>query len=186
MQLHRGVCGHRKRVCTESWLWEKNPLLHQKIKLASVAYWPNTLPTELHPFFFFYFFSSHFLHFQGDFHLHIGSPLSLCGQNMPVVNRWTAAYYLLLLGISQVRTGNSKLLLGFFCLFVCFSFFQPSPLMILYMYLLHTNWFQAAKRNWRCFEEVRAFETSSSFICLFTLMPSSCDYLWVGPSCCLS
>ena len=27
MRLHTGVYGHRKRVCTESWLWEKNPLL---------------------------------------------------------------------------------------------------------------------------------------------------------------
>ena len=25
----RGLCGHRKRVCTGSWLWEKNPLLSQ-------------------------------------------------------------------------------------------------------------------------------------------------------------
>ena len=26
MRLHNGVYGHRKRVCTESWLWEENPL----------------------------------------------------------------------------------------------------------------------------------------------------------------
>ena len=36
MWLHTwGLCGHRKRVCTESWLWEENPLPHQKIQPVS-------------------------------------------------------------------------------------------------------------------------------------------------------
>ena len=26
----RGLCGHRGRVCTESWLWKKNPLSSEK------------------------------------------------------------------------------------------------------------------------------------------------------------
>ena len=37
-----------KRICTESWLWEKNPLPHQGMKPASAACRPNALPTELH------------------------------------------------------------------------------------------------------------------------------------------
>ena len=68
-----GVCGHRKRVCTESWLWEKNTLPHQGIKPALVARRSDALPTELHPHqkrvsfwgtqylvgtFFFFFFST--------------------------------------------------------------------------------------------------------------------------------
>ena len=44
-----GMYGHRYRVCTESWLWEKNPLLHQGMESTSAACWSNTLPTELHP-----------------------------------------------------------------------------------------------------------------------------------------
>ena len=32
----RGLCGHRKRVCTESWLWEKNPLPLRGLEPASV------------------------------------------------------------------------------------------------------------------------------------------------------
>ena len=36
--MRTGVYGHRQRVCTESWLWEKNPLPLR-----------GTLPTELHP-----------------------------------------------------------------------------------------------------------------------------------------
>ena len=38
-----------KRVCTKSWLWEKNPLLHQGTEPASVACQSNALPTELYP-----------------------------------------------------------------------------------------------------------------------------------------
>ena len=34
MRLHTGVYGHRKRVCTESGLWEKNPLPHWEIESA--------------------------------------------------------------------------------------------------------------------------------------------------------
>ena len=48
MRLRTGVYGHHTRVCTESWLWEKNPLLHWEIKPASVACWSDALPTELH------------------------------------------------------------------------------------------------------------------------------------------
>ena len=44
-----GVYGHRKRFCAESWQWEKNPLLHQGIKPASVAWRSDALPTELRP-----------------------------------------------------------------------------------------------------------------------------------------
>ena len=32
MRLGTGVYGHRQRVCTESWLWEKNPLPHWGIE----------------------------------------------------------------------------------------------------------------------------------------------------------
>ena len=41
--------GHRKRVFTESWLWEKNPLPHRGIDSASAACRSDALPTELHP-----------------------------------------------------------------------------------------------------------------------------------------
>ena len=44
---HRGY-GHRKRACTEGWLWEKNPLPHRRIEPASAACPSNTPPTELH------------------------------------------------------------------------------------------------------------------------------------------
>ena len=46
----QGLYGHRKRVCTESWLWEKNPLLHRGLEPASrlrLAFQSNALPTEL-------------------------------------------------------------------------------------------------------------------------------------------
>ena len=46
---YMGVYGHRKRFCAESWQWEKNPLLHQGIKPASVACQSNILPSELQP-----------------------------------------------------------------------------------------------------------------------------------------
>ena len=39
----QGLYGHCKRVCCESWLWEKNPLPHQGIKPASPAWWSNAL-----------------------------------------------------------------------------------------------------------------------------------------------
>ena len=35
---HGGVYGHRKRVCTESWLWEENSLPHWGNKPASAAW----------------------------------------------------------------------------------------------------------------------------------------------------
>ena len=34
----------RKRVCTESWLWEENPLLHRGIEPASAAWRSDALP----------------------------------------------------------------------------------------------------------------------------------------------
>ena len=49
MRLHTGVYGHRKRVCTEGWLWEKNPLPHRGIEPVSAACRSDALPTELHP-----------------------------------------------------------------------------------------------------------------------------------------
>ena len=41
--------GHRKRVCTESWLWEKNPMPHLGVEPASAACRSDAVPTELHP-----------------------------------------------------------------------------------------------------------------------------------------
>ena len=49
VQLYTGVYGHTNRVCTESWFWEKNPLLRQGIEPASAACQSDALPTELHP-----------------------------------------------------------------------------------------------------------------------------------------
>ena len=43
------VYGHLKRVCTESGLWEKNPLPQRGIEPASAACWSDAVPTELHP-----------------------------------------------------------------------------------------------------------------------------------------
>ena len=43
-----GVYRCHKRVCTENWLWEKNPFLHQWIEPVLVACWSDALPTELH------------------------------------------------------------------------------------------------------------------------------------------
>ena len=50
---HRG-CTQRcmdtcKRVCTESWLWQKNPLLHWGTEPASAAWWSNALPMSYIP-----------------------------------------------------------------------------------------------------------------------------------------
>ena len=42
-----GMCGHIRRVCTESCLWEKNPLLHQGIEPASAACQSDALAAEL-------------------------------------------------------------------------------------------------------------------------------------------
>ena len=39
----------RKRVCTESWPWEKSPLPHRGIEAASAACRSDALATELHP-----------------------------------------------------------------------------------------------------------------------------------------
>ena len=45
----QGLCRHHKRVCAESWLWEKNPFPHRGIEPASAACQSDALPTELHP-----------------------------------------------------------------------------------------------------------------------------------------
>ena len=45
----RGLYGHRKRVCTESWHRDKDPLPHWGIKPASSSCRSDGLPTELHP-----------------------------------------------------------------------------------------------------------------------------------------
>ena len=45
----RGLYRHRKRVCSESWLWEKKPSPHPGTEPASTACLSNALPTELHP-----------------------------------------------------------------------------------------------------------------------------------------
>ena len=45
---HRGVQTH-VRVCTESGLWEKNPLPHRGIEPASTVCGFDAVPTELHP-----------------------------------------------------------------------------------------------------------------------------------------
>ena len=45
-----GFTDTRKRVCTESGLWEKNPLLHRGFEPASAACQSDALPTELHPY----------------------------------------------------------------------------------------------------------------------------------------
>ena len=39
IQLHTGLYGHRKRVCTESWLWEENPLPRWGNEPALAAWW---------------------------------------------------------------------------------------------------------------------------------------------------
>ena len=65
----------RQRVCTKSWLWEKNPLPHRGIDPSSAACRSDALPTELHHHldlrtrilpqsFFFFFFSCFF--FKGN------------------------------------------------------------------------------------------------------------------------
>ena len=45
MRLHTGCTYTRKRVCTESWLWEKNPLPPRGIEPASAA-WPTDALTN--------------------------------------------------------------------------------------------------------------------------------------------
>ena len=48
----RGLYGHRERVCTESWLWEKKPLPHLGLEPTSVlrlTFQSDALPTELFP-----------------------------------------------------------------------------------------------------------------------------------------
>ena len=44
------VYRHHKRVCTESWLGEKNPLPRWGIKVASVACRSDGVSAELHPY----------------------------------------------------------------------------------------------------------------------------------------
>jgi len=34
----RGLYGHRKRVCTGSWLWEKQPVSHRRLEPVSVLH----------------------------------------------------------------------------------------------------------------------------------------------------
>ena len=43
-----GMYGHRKRVCTECWLREKNPFSHLGIEPASPVCRSDALPTDLH------------------------------------------------------------------------------------------------------------------------------------------
>ena len=48
----RGLYGHRERVCTESWLWEKKPMPHLGLEPTSVlrlTFQSDALPTELFP-----------------------------------------------------------------------------------------------------------------------------------------
>ena len=45
----RGCTDTRKRVCTESWLWEKNLLPHREIEPASATCRSDALPSEPHP-----------------------------------------------------------------------------------------------------------------------------------------
>ena len=48
----RGLYGHRERVCTGSWLWEKKPMPHLGLEPASVlrlAFQSDALPAELFP-----------------------------------------------------------------------------------------------------------------------------------------
>ena len=47
--IAHGVYRHRNRVCTESWLWEKNLLLHRGMEPVSAACRSDALPTELQP-----------------------------------------------------------------------------------------------------------------------------------------
>ena len=49
MRFQTEVYGHRKTVCTESWLWEKNPLPHRGIEPASAACRSDALLAELYP-----------------------------------------------------------------------------------------------------------------------------------------
>ena len=53
MLLPIGVYGHWKRVCTESWLWEENPLLHWEIEPVSAAWQSGSLTNwaTSHPLF---------------------------------------------------------------------------------------------------------------------------------------
>ena len=48
-EIAHGGVRHRERTCTESSLWEENPLLHRGIEPASAACRSDALPTELHP-----------------------------------------------------------------------------------------------------------------------------------------
>ena len=64
-----------KRVCTESWLWEKSPLQHLGIEPVSAACWSDAVPTELHSLSIldlFWFFSwmkyFHYLCLWSSFH----------------------------------------------------------------------------------------------------------------------
>ena len=50
--IAHGGCTDTVRVCTESWLWEKNPLSHRGLEPESVlrlTFQSHTLPTELFP-----------------------------------------------------------------------------------------------------------------------------------------
>ena len=41
--------GHRKRVCTESWLWEKNPLPHRESNLPQRRAGPTLYQLSYNP-----------------------------------------------------------------------------------------------------------------------------------------
>ena len=112
------------RACTQSWLWEKNPLLHQGIEPASVACWSDTLPTELHPSpscylynvcFLFLFFQFHWQEVR-DRQLHnTDDPPVLC-----VITR--SIFHSIFTGIHP--TFFSWFLIVLFCLlFFCCCFF---------------------------------------------------------------
>ena len=49
MRLHTGCIDYCKRVCSESWLWEKNPLLFQVTEPVPAVFWSDALLPELQP-----------------------------------------------------------------------------------------------------------------------------------------
>ena len=65
---HGGCADTCKRVCTESWLWEKMPLPHQRIEPASAAWRSDAVTNQatappLHILLLLYFSVASFLHF---------------------------------------------------------------------------------------------------------------------------
>ena len=70
-----GCIDTKRRVCTESWLWEKNLLLHQGIEPVSTVRQSSALPTELHPH-------------SSAFSVFSGKPVSLLGVPFKQVKLW--------------------------------------------------------------------------------------------------